>query len=51
VAGPNTPVAGGKDDRRRFEFVVMLIWREPVPKIEPNPDAAQPAAQPAGFDR
>ena len=25
-----------KDDRRRFEFVVMLVWREPVPKIEPN---------------
>jgi hypothetical protein len=29
----------GKDDRRRYEFVVMLVWREPVPKIEPNPDA------------
>jgi len=27
-----------KDDRRRFEFVVMLVWREPVPKIEPNAD-------------
>jgi hypothetical protein len=30
----------GKDGRRRYEFVVMLVWREPVPKIEANPDAA-----------
>lgn len=38
----STSVSGakdaGKDDRRRYEFVVMLVWREPVPKIEPNPD-------------
>jgi len=33
----------GKDDRRRFEFVVMLIWREPVPKIEPNTEAGSPS--------
>ena len=45
TGGAQTPSAGGKDDRRRFEFVVMLIWREPVPKIEPNPDAALPAAR------
>jgi len=32
--------APGKDTRRRYEFVVMLVWREPVPKIEANPDAA-----------
>ena len=41
----------GKDERRRYEFVVMLIWREPVPKIEPNPDAPVAAASsPLGGD-
>jgi type IV pilus assembly protein PilM len=37
-AGPKE--TAGKDGRRRYEFVVMLVWREPVPKIEANPDAA-----------
>jgi type IV pilus assembly protein PilM len=38
VSGSKEPA--GKDTRRRYEFVVMLVWREPVPKIEQNPDAA-----------
>jgi hypothetical protein len=52
IAMPTTPAGSftgakdpGKDERRRYEFVVMFIWREPVPKIEPNPDA--PLAAPA----
>ena len=39
---------GGKDDRRRYEFVVMLVWREPVPKIEPNPDGPVAPTSPSG---
>jgi type IV pilus assembly protein PilM len=39
VVGPGVTVAGGqpaaattgKDGRRRYEFVIMLVWREPVP--------------------
>jgi type IV pilus assembly protein PilM len=31
-----------KDERRRWEFVVMLVWREPkTASIPPNPDAPQ----------
>jgi type IV pilus assembly protein PilM len=33
----------GKDERRRYEFVVMLIWREPVPKVEPNAETGSPS--------
>jgi len=39
-SGVGSKETAGKDGRRRYEFVVMLIWREPVPKIEANPDAA-----------
>ena len=39
-SGSMTKEPLGAGDHRRFEFVVMLVWREPVPKIEPNPDAA-----------
>jgi hypothetical protein len=45
---PSTREIPGKDDRRRFEFVVMLVWREPVPKIEPNPEAGGAAAPSTG---
>ena len=41
---PDTQRLAARTTSRRFEFVVMLVWREPVPKIEPNPDAAVPAA-------
>jgi type IV pilus assembly protein PilM len=40
VSGTKTDF--GKDERRRYEFVVMLIWREPVPKIEPNTESGSP---------
>jgi hypothetical protein len=48
VAPPSVPPAttggaamgpgkdGGKAERRRYEFVVMVIWREPVPSIAPD---------------
>jgi hypothetical protein len=55
--GGKLPVGGstgtrdpGKEDRRRYEFIVMLIWREPVPKIEPNPDAPVAPVSPVGGD-
>jgi type IV pilus assembly protein PilM len=33
--GPTTSAtAGGRDERRRYEFVVMMIWREPTPSSE-----------------
>jgi hypothetical protein len=50
----NTPGAGGgkqdKTGRRRCEFVVMLLWREPVPSGSPPPgEAAAPESYgPAG---
>ena len=40
-----------KDDRRRFEFVVMLVWCEPVPKIEPNADTGTTGQQRPRVDR
>ena len=45
VGGASPKETFSKDDRRRFEFVVMLIWREPVPKIEPNTDMGTPTGQ------
>ncbi|MCI0704156.1 MAG: type IV pilus assembly protein PilM [Planctomycetia bacterium] len=41
---PTKPKAGN-DERRRYEFVVMLIWREPgLPAGTPDPNAGTPAA-------
>jgi hypothetical protein len=37
----------GKDERRRWEFVVMLIWREPkTESIPPNPDVPMTTTTP-----
>ncbi|MBA4062876.1 MAG: hypothetical protein C0501_04055 [Isosphaera sp.] len=52
--GPNTPATtptpGDKDkkevvvDRRRWEFVVMMLWREPTPSTPPGSLAPPPDA-------
>jgi hypothetical protein len=41
--GTTTGKEADGNGRRRYEFVVMMVWREPVPNIIPSGDTAAPA--------
>jgi hypothetical protein len=49
-APPRTTTSGSKNkEQYRYEFVVMLVWREPVTPITLEPAAAAPSNSTSPF--